>query len=63
MDKKSQFIYKLIFGVIIIGATIFLSFRYLLKGAPFVKVMAIGLVAGVSYLVIDYLKKQNKEKE
>lgn len=63
MDKKSQFIYKLIFGVIIIGATIFLSFRYLMKGAPFVKVMAIGLVAGVSYLVVDYLKKQNKEKE
>lgn len=63
MDKKSQFIYKLIFGVIIIGATVFLSFRYLLKGSPFVKVMAIGLVAGVSYLVIDYLKKQNKEKE
>lgn len=63
MDKKSQFIYKLIFGVIIIGATVFLSFRYLIKGSPFIKVMAIGLVAGVSYLVIDYLKKQNKEKE
>ena len=62
MDKKSQFMYKLVFGVVIIGATVFLSFRYLLKGSPFIKAMAIGLVAGVSYLVIDYLKKQNKDK-
>lgn len=62
MDKKTQFIYKLVFGIIIIGATVFLAFRYLLKGSPFIKVMAIGLVAGVSYLVIDYLKKQNKDK-
>lgn len=54
--------YKLIFGVVIIGGTVFLAFRYLLKGSPFIKVMAIGLVAGVSYLVIDYLKKQNKDK-
>jgi len=61
MDKRTQFMYKLVFGIIIIGGTVFLAFRYLLKGSPFIKVMAIGLVAGVSYLVIDYLKKQNKE--
>ena len=55
--------YKVVFGIVIIGGTVFLSFRYLLKGSPFIKVMAIGLIAGVSYLVIDYLKKQNKESK
>jgi len=62
MDKRTQFMYKLVFGVVIIGGTVFLAFRYLLKGSPFIKVMAVGLIAGVSYLVIDYLKKQNKDK-
>lgn len=61
MDKKTQFMYRIIFGVIIIGGVIFLSFRYLLKGSPFVKVMAVGLIAAVTYLVIDNLKRKNKE--
>lgn len=61
MDKKTQFLYRLIFGVIIITGVIFLSFRYLLKGPPFIKVLAIGLIAGVSYLVVDYLIKKSKE--
>ena len=63
MDKKSAFTFRIFIGVIIIGATVFLSFRYLLKGPPFIKVMAIGLVAGVSYLVIDHLIKKSKENK
>ncbi|MCH2232002.1 MAG: hypothetical protein MK105_16825 [Crocinitomicaceae bacterium] len=63
MDKKSQFKFRMILGVIIIGATVFLSFRYLLKGPPFIKVMALGLVAGVAYLVIDHLIKKSKENK
>ena len=63
MDKKSAFTFRIFLGVIIIGATVFLSFRYLLKGPPFIKVMAIGLVAGVSYLVIDHLIKKSKENK
>ena len=61
MDKKTQYMYRILFGVIIIGGVIFVSFRYLMKGAPFVKVMAIGLIAGVTYLVYDYLLKKNKK--
>lgn len=53
--------YRLLFGVVIIGGVVFLSFKYLLKGSPFIKVLAIGLVVAVSYLVIDYLIKKNKE--
>jgi hypothetical protein len=62
MDKKTQFLFKLIFGVIIITGVLFLSLKYLLKGPPFIKVMALGLIAGTSYLVIDYLIKNAKEK-
>lgn len=54
--------YRLLFGVVIIGGVFFLSFRYLLKGPPFIKVLAIGLVIATAYLVVDYLIKQSKEK-
>lgn len=63
MDKRAEFKFRIILGVIIIGASVFLSFRYLLKGPPFIKVMAIGLVAGVAYLVIDHLIKKSKENK
>lgn len=61
MDKKTQYMYRLVFGVIIIGGVIFLSFKYLLKSPPFIKVLAIALIVGVSYLVINYLINKNKE--
>lgn len=61
MDKKTQFIYRILFGAVIIGGAIFISFRYLLKGPPFIKVLALALIVGVSYLVIDYLKRKTKE--
>ena len=62
MNKRTQFMYRLLFGVVIIGGVFFLSFKYLLKGPPFIKVLAIGLVIGTSYLVVDYLIQKNKEK-
>jgi hypothetical protein len=61
MDKRTQFIYQLVFGIVIIVGVIFLSFKYLMKGPPFLKVAVIGLVVAVTYLVIDYLKKKSKE--
>lgn len=53
----------MLFGAVIIGGVIFLSFRYLMKGSPFIKVAALGLIIATSYLVIDYLKKKFKEKK
>ncbi len=61
MDKRTQSIYRILFGIIIITGVIFMSFKYLFKGSPFIKVLAIGLIVGVSYLVIDYISKKNKE--
>jgi hypothetical protein len=57
MSNRTKLIYKIIFGSVIIGGTIFLSFRYLLKGSPFIKVMALGLVVAVTFLVFNYIKK------
>jgi len=51
----------LLVGIVIIGGVVFLSFRYLLKGSPFIKVLALGLVVATSYLVIDYIKRKSKE--
>lgn len=62
MDKKRQFMFRLIIGVVVITAVIFLSFKYLLKGPPFVKVMAVGLVAATGYLVVDNLIKKSERK-
>lgn len=63
MDKRTQFLYRLIFGVVLIGGVIFLSFKYLMKGPPFIKVAVIGLIAAVTYFVIDYLKLKIKNSK
>ncbi|NOQ73059.1 MAG: hypothetical protein GQ574_13705 [Crocinitomix sp.] len=60
MNNRTKFIYKIVFGSVIIGATIFLSFKYLLKGSPFIKVMALGLIIAVVYLVINFIRKSSK---
>lgn len=53
--------YQLVLGVCVIGAVIFLTFKYLMKGAPFIKVMSLGLIVAVTYLVISHLNKKLKE--
>ena len=63
MNSKIQFVFRLIFGIIIITGVAFLSFRYLLKTPPFVKVLSLGLVAGTVYLVINYLIKSTKKDQ
>ncbi|PHR26668.1 MAG: hypothetical protein COA38_14370 [Fluviicola sp.] len=62
MDRKSKFTFQLILGVLTIGAVIFVAFRYLMKGSPFFKVLALGLIVVTSYLVVDYLKQKSKYK-
>lgn len=63
MDRKTQFLYRLLFGIVMIGASIFLSFRFLMKGPPLIKVLALALIIGVSYLVVDYIKRKTNENE
>lgn len=63
MDEKQKLIFRIIFGAIIIAATIFLSFKYMLKGPPFIKVLAVGLIAAVVYLVISFIKKKSNLNE
>lgn len=61
MDKRSKFIYLIMFGVFIITGVIFLSFRYLMKGPPIMKLLGVALMAGTAYLVIDYLRQKNNK--
>ena len=60
MNEKTRYIYKIIFGAIIIVAAVFFSFRYLIKGPPLLKVLAVALVAGVIYLVYSYIKNTSR---
>ncbi|MFT5819899.1 MAG: hypothetical protein ACI8ZM_001124 [Crocinitomix sp.] len=60
MNNRTKFIYKIVFGSVVIGASIFLSFKYLMKGSPFIKVMALGLIIAVVYLVINFIRKSSK---
>jgi uncharacterized membrane-anchored protein len=62
MKNNSNFLLFLSIGVVVIVGTIYFSFRYLMKGSPFIKLIALGLVGAVSFLVIDYLIKKNKGK-
>lgn len=61
MDEKSQVVYRIVFGAIIIAGVIFLSFKYMLKGSPFIKILAVGLIAAVIYLVINFIKSKSKK--
>ena len=61
MDKKMQFKFRILLGALLIAGSIFLSFRYLMKGPAFIKVLALGLIIGVSYLVVDYFIKKSKQ--
>ncbi len=63
MDKQTQFIFRFLLGVVIIGGVFFLSFRYLMKGPPFLKVLAIGLVIGTCYFVVQDLINKNKNNK
>ncbi|MBN4072643.1 hypothetical protein JYT74_01255 [Crocinitomix catalasitica] len=60
MNERTKVIYRIIFGAVIIAAVIFLSFRYLMKGSPFIKVLALGLIIAVVYLVVRNIRKKSE---
>jgi len=62
MDRRSKFIFQVIVGVVIIGAAIFFGFRYLMKGSPVIRVLALGFIIIVCYLVVDFIKRKSKYK-
>ena len=63
MDKKTQFTFRFLLGVVVIGGVFFLAFRYLMKGPPFLKVLAIGVVIGTCYFVVQDLITRNKNNK
>lgn len=61
MSTRARQIFRVILGVIIIAGSLYISFRYLFKGSPVMKVFILLLNVAVTYLVIDTLLKQNKK--
>ncbi len=61
MDQNNRFKFFIVLGTAIIASTIFLTFKYLFKGPPFVKVGSLLIILGVTYVVVDFLIKQRKK--
>ncbi|MDX1651495.1 MAG: hypothetical protein R3277_03320 [Brumimicrobium sp.] len=61
MNTRDRQIFRIIFGALIIGGSIYVSMRYLFKAPPLIKVLVlIGLFA-VIYLTVDYIVKKGKK--
>ena len=61
MDIKSKKLFRIVFASILIGGSIYVSVKYLMKGPPFIKVLVLFLLALIVYLTVDFVIKKNKK--
>lgn len=61
MNDKSKLIFRIILGAIIIGGSYYLSFKYLFKSPPFIKVLVLIALASITYLTINMILKKRKK--
>lgn len=61
MSDRTKLFFQVILGAVLIAAAIFLSLRYLMKGSPFVKVMAVGLIVAVIFLVVSFIRRNSRD--
>lgn len=63
MSQKNRQLFSIIIGSIIMGGTIYVSFKYLMKAPAPIKVGVLLLNVIVCYFTINFIKKQtNKNK-
>jgi len=61
MNTKQRQIFRIIIGAIIVGGSIYVSVRYLLKTPPFIKVLVLIALISIIYLTVDYIVKKGKK--
>lgn len=61
MDIKTKKLFRIIIGSIIIGGSLYVSVRYLMKGPPMIKVLVLLLLAIIIYLTVDFIIKKGKK--
>lgn len=61
MGLKQKQLFRVILGAIIIGGSLYVSIRYLMKGPAFIKVGVLLANVAIVYLVIDFIIKRNKK--
>ena len=61
MDIRSKKIFRIIFASIVIGGSIYVSVKYLMKGSPFIKILVLFLLSIIVYLTVDFVIKKNKK--
>ena len=61
MNTRQRQIFRIIIGAIIVGGSIYVSVRYLLKTPPFIKVLVLIALISIIYLTVDYIVKKGKK--
>lgn len=61
MNTRQKQIFRIIIGAIIVGGSIYVSARYLLKTPPFIKVLVLIALISIIYLTVDYIVKKGKK--
>ncbi len=61
MNIRNRQIFRIILGSIIIGGSLYVSFRYLFKSPPFFKILVLIALVAIIYLTIDYIVKKGKK--
>ena len=63
MNGRKELMNQLLFGVIMITGIGYLGGRYVLRGAPPMKVIAVCMMAGITYFVIDIIRRKNADTQ
>lgn len=61
MNIRNRQIFRIILGSIIIGGSLYVSFRYLFKSPPFFKILVLIALVAIIYLTIDYIVRKGKK--
>ncbi|PWH81392.1 hypothetical protein [Brumimicrobium oceani] len=61
MNIRNRQIFRILFGSIIIGGSIYVSIRFLFNSPPFMKVMVLIALVSIIYLTIDYIVRKGKK--
>jgi len=61
MNIRNRQIFRILFGSVIIGGSIYVSIRFLFNSPPFIKIMVLIALIAVIYLTIDYIVRKGKK--
>jgi hypothetical protein len=61
MNIRNRQIFRIIFGSVIIGGSVYVSIRYLFKSPALKKILVLIALIAIIYLTVDYIVKKGKK--